>query len=121
MERIEREAQYNQLLNIRNGGGSLDSFPAVLASGYIQQLKTELSTQQAERQQLRQRFGDKHPTMVKLAVAIDAAQTKLDAEIANVVQSVRNQFLAAQSQEAEPHRGAQHTEDDGPRAEPERN
>ena len=99
MERIEKEAQYNQLLSIRNGGGDLDSFPAILASGYIQQLKTELATQQAERQQLRQRFGDKHPTMVKLAVAIDAAQTKLDAEIANVVQSVRNEFLAAQSQE----------------------
>ena len=99
MERLEKEAQYNQLLSIRDGGGSPDSFPAILSSTYIQQLKSELATQQAERQQLRGRFGDKHPTMVKLAVAIDAAQTKLDAEIANIVQSVRNEYLAAQSQE----------------------
>ncbi len=99
MERMEKESQYNQLLNIQSGGGDLDSFPAILASSHIQQLKSDLSMRQAEQQQLRQRFGDKHPTMIKLAQAIDSAQAKLDAEIAKVVQAIRNEFLAAETQE----------------------
>ena len=99
MDRIEKEAKYNQLVYIRDNGGDLDSFPAILASTYIQELKSELSTRQAERQQLRQRFGEKHPAMVKLATAIDAAQAKLHVEIANVIEAVRNEFLAAASQE----------------------
>ena len=99
MDRIEKESQYNQLLAIQNGGGDLESFPTILANGYLQQLKTELATQLAERQQLRTRFGDKHPTMVKLSSAIESARMKLDAEVANVVQAVRNEFLAAQAQE----------------------
>ena len=99
MQRIEKESQYNQLLNIQTGSGDLASSPTILASSYIQQLKTELAERLAERQQLRQRFGDKHPTMIKLSAAIDGAQTKLDAEIDNVVKSVRNEFLAAQAEE----------------------
>jgi capsular exopolysaccharide synthesis family protein len=99
MERIERESRYNQLLSIQRAGGDLDSFPAILSSPYIQQLKSDLAMRQAERQQLRQRFGDKHPTMVKLSAAIESAQAKLDAEVANVVQAVRNEFLAAEAQE----------------------
>ena len=85
MDRMEKESQYNQLLNIQSGGGDLDSFPAILASSHIQQLKSDLSTRQAEQQQLRQRFGDKHPTMIKLAQAIDSAQAKLMQRFAKVV------------------------------------
>ena len=99
MDRIDKEAQYNQLLAIQNAHGALDSFPGILSNTYIQQLKSELSDLQAQQRQLRERFGDKHPTMVKLATAISSAQAKLDAEVAKVVESVRNQFLAAQAQE----------------------
>jgi capsular exopolysaccharide synthesis family protein len=99
MERIEKESQYTQLLNIRTAGGDLDSFPAILANSYIQQLKSDLSERQAEHQQLRQRFGEKHPAMVKLAAAVESATAKLEAEVDKVVQAVRNEFLAAQSQE----------------------
>ncbi len=99
MERIEKESRYNQLLSIQKNGGDLDAFPAILANGYIQELKSDLALRQAERQQLRQRFGEKHPTMVKLSTAIDSAQAKLDSEVNNVVQAIRNEFLAAEEQE----------------------
>ena len=99
MERIERESKYEQLLAISTGGGDLDSFPAILANAYVQQLKSDLAAKEAEQQQLKPRFGDKHPTMVKLASAMESARSKLDAEVANVVQAVRNEFLAAQAQE----------------------
>ena len=99
MERIEKESQYNQLLDLQRGRGDLDSFPAILSNTYIQQLKTDLAGLQAEREQAKGRFGAKHPTMVKLESGIASAQAKLDAEVAKVVQSVGNEFTAAQAQE----------------------
>ena len=46
-----------------------------------------------------ERLGEKHPDMVKQKSAIESTEAKLAAELAKVVQSVRNEFLSAQSQE----------------------
>jgi succinoglycan biosynthesis transport protein ExoP len=99
MKRIERESEYNQLRSLENSPESLDTFPAILANGFIQQLKSELSQLEAQQAQLGEKLGGKHPDMIKVASAIESARVKLDAEIAKVVQSVRNEYLAAQAEE----------------------
>jgi polysaccharide biosynthesis transport protein len=99
-ERIEKEAVYQQLQSIQGNRAALDTFPAILSNTFIQQQKTQLSTLQRQQAELSQKLGPRHPDMVKLESAIQEAQAKLDGEIAKVVQSVRNEYLAAQSQEA---------------------
>lgn len=98
-ERIEKEARYNQIVAIQRRNASLDTFPAILANSFIQQQKTELAALERQALQLGERLGDRHPEMVKLRTAIQGAQARLDAEIAKVMESVRNEFLAAQAQE----------------------
>lgn len=98
-DRIAKEADYLRLQEAQKAGTSLDGFPAVLASGFIQQLKTELASLQRREAELAERLGDRHPDMLKVRSAIQTADAKLQAEISQVVQSVRNEYLIAQREE----------------------
>jgi polysaccharide biosynthesis transport protein len=98
-ERLEREALYNQLRGIQSNSAALDTFPAILANPFIQQLKAEVSDFQRQAAAMGERLGERHPDMVKLRTSLQTAEAKLQGEIGKVVQSVRNQYLAAQTQE----------------------
>ncbi|MCX6545013.1 MAG: polysaccharide biosynthesis tyrosine autokinase [Acidobacteria bacterium] len=98
-DRFEKEALYSQLSSLQNNRSALDTFPAILSNTFIQQLKSQLSDLQRQRAQMAERLGDKHPDMIKLVMAIQGAEARLDAEINKVVQSVHNEFLSAQAQE----------------------
>jgi len=96
-DRFQKQALYNQLQSL--GGKSLETFPAILSNSYIQQQKGELAQLQSQQTQMSEKLGDKHPEIIKIRTAIQLAQAKLDAEIAKVVQAVRNEYLAALAKE----------------------
>ena len=98
-DRIEKEALYNQLSSLRNDPAALDTFPAILSNSFIQQLKVQLADLQRQQAQMAERLGEKHPEMIKQRSAIESTEAKLTAEVAKVVQSVRNEFAAAEAQE----------------------
>jgi capsular exopolysaccharide synthesis family protein len=98
-ERITKEAMYNQLRGIQANTSALDTFPAILGNTFIQQQKAELSDLQRQHAQLSEKFGEKHPDIIRLARAIQTSQTKLQAEITKVVASVKNDYEAALAQE----------------------
>lgn len=97
--RIEKEALYNQLRATQSNPAALDTFPAILTNAFIQQQKSELASLQREQAQLTEKLGDKHPDMQKVAAAIQISQSKLNGEIAKVVQSVRSEYQSALAQE----------------------
>ena len=99
MNRIEKESLYNQLKASQGNAAQVDTFPAILTNGFIQQLKGQLADLQRQRAQLSEKFGDQHPEMIKVNSAIANAQIKLDAEIRKVVQSVKSEFDSAAAQE----------------------
>jgi succinoglycan biosynthesis transport protein ExoP len=98
-ERIQKEAVYQQLQASQSDPVRIDTFPAILTNAYIQQQKGELAELQRQYAQLAEKFGDKHPEIIKVKSAIQVSQTKLNAEIAKVVQSVRTEYQSALSQE----------------------
>jgi polysaccharide biosynthesis transport protein len=98
-ERIQKEAMYKQLRAIESNPAALDTFPAILANGFIQQQKAELAQLQQQYTQLSEKFGEKHPEIVKTRSAIQNAQLKLQIEINKVVQGVRTEYQAALAQE----------------------
>lgn len=97
--RIDKEAEYNRVNSLRQDRASLDSFPAILGNTFIQQLKTEVADLQKQQALLAQRYGERHPDMVRAATQLRTAETKLQAEIDKVVESVRSDFLTAQARE----------------------
>src|SRR3954451_16736892 len=98
-ERIQKEAMYQQLQASQLDPVRLDTFPAILTNAFIQQQKGELADLQRQYAQLSEKFGDKHPDIIKTKSAIQLSQTKLSGEIAKVVQSVRSEYQSALAQE----------------------
>ena len=97
-ERIEKEAQYNQLRSLESTP-AVDSFPAVIANDYIQKLKSDIGDLQRQQAQLAEKYGERHPEMVRIRSAIDSTQAKYDAEVRNVINSVRAEYQASLAQE----------------------
>ncbi|MGH9348880.1 MAG: GumC family protein [Vicinamibacterales bacterium] len=100
-DRIQREALYRQLRSIQSAGSgaTLDTVPAILTNGFIQQQKSDLAQLQNQYAQMSEKLGAKHPDIVKILSGIETAQAKLQAEIAKVAQSMRNEYEAALAQE----------------------
>ena len=52
IERLDKEAMYNRLLDIRKNGESLESIPVVMANDYVQKLKVEIAGLEERRSQM---------------------------------------------------------------------
>jgi succinoglycan biosynthesis transport protein ExoP len=98
-ERIQKESAYNQVRNLQSNSTSLDAIPAILSNQFVQQQKTELADLQRQQAQLSQKLGVRHPDMVKLRLAIDSAEAKIQGEIAKVVMSLKNDYETTLTQE----------------------
>ncbi len=99
IERLDKEALYNQLLEVRKDGGRIDAIPIVLSNEYIQKLKLEIASLEEQRTQMAAQYGPNWPPMKELAARIDAVKQRLGVEIDGVVNAVRNDFLAAKGKE----------------------
>jgi succinoglycan biosynthesis transport protein ExoP len=97
-DRINKEALYNQLKSAQ-GSGAIETYPAVLGNEYIQKVKADLADLQRQQAQLLQKYGDRHPEVIKIRGSLDSADAKLKGELAKVVDSVKNEYEAALSQE----------------------
>jgi len=98
-ERIQKEAAYVQIRALQNDREALDTFPAILSNGFIQQQKAELADLQRQQAQLSERLGPNHPDMKKLGLAIETAEAKIRGEIAKVVQAMHNDYKQSVAQE----------------------
>jgi succinoglycan biosynthesis transport protein ExoP len=93
--RIQKEAAYNQVKVALDNPAAVDSIPAILSNAFVQQQKTELAQLQRQRAQLSEKLGPSHPDMVKIGLAIQNAETRIQAEIARIVQAMRSEYEAA--------------------------
>jgi capsular exopolysaccharide synthesis family protein len=98
MARIEKESEYNQIKAVQ-GTPAIESVPAVMSNDYVQKLKGQIGDLQRQEAQLAEKYGDRHPEMVKVRTAIQTEQAKLDSEVNKVVESVKAEYQAALAQE----------------------
>lgn len=99
-DRIQKESVDKQVTDAQKDPGALDVLPVILGNGFIQNLKTELANLQRQEAQTRETLGERHPEMVKLRRAVEAAEARLAAEKEKAVLAVHNDFLSAQALEA---------------------
>lgn len=86
---------YKQLEAVKNDRAALESFPAVLANPLVQQMRSELIALQRQQAQVAEKFGERHPNLIKAREQAQAADARLQAEVSMVLNSVRNEFAAA--------------------------
>ncbi len=99
IERVDKEAFYNQLLQVRTSGGSIDSAPQVLSNDYIQKLKVEIANLEERRSQMAAQYGPNWPAMKDLTTSIATARQRMQVELDSVVNAAKNEFLAAKGKE----------------------
>ncbi|MEP6914999.1 MAG: polysaccharide biosynthesis tyrosine autokinase [Acidobacteriota bacterium] len=99
-DRIQKETLFNQVQALKSNRTALDSLQIVQADTAIQGLKKEISTLEQQDAQLAQKFGERHPDRVRLRLSIDTSKVRLDAQMASVLDRLRNDYMAARQQEA---------------------
>ena len=98
-DRLMKEGTYSQIVGMQHDRGALDTTPAVMGNQFVQQLKAELGDLQRQQAQLSEKLGPNHPDMVKIRLAIQTAETKMQAEIGKIVQALKNDYQASLTQE----------------------
>jgi len=98
-ERIQKEEAYNQIRSLQTNRTALDTFPAILSNVFIQQQKAEVADLQRQQAQLSEKLGPRHPEMLKLGLALQTAEEKVQGEINKVVLAMRNDYQQAVAQE----------------------
>jgi polysaccharide biosynthesis transport protein len=89
--RVQKEALYNQVKSM-SAGTDPDAIPIIAQNPQVQALKTRLVDLQRDRVRLSERYGDKHPEIVKVNAALEDTQRQLDLETSRALQSVRNEY-----------------------------
>lgn len=99
-DRIQKEAMAKQLHAVKGDSSALESFPAVLADPVVQRLRSELVSLQQQQAQVAEKYGDKHPTLIKVREQVNAAEARLRGEVGRVLNAVTREFEAARATEA---------------------
>ncbi|MGH9254634.1 MAG: GumC family protein [Vicinamibacterales bacterium] len=97
--RIQKEAAYNQLDGVLENPSAIDSLPMVLSNQFVQQQKAELAQFQRQHAQLSEKLGPNHPEMVKIGLAIETAEAKIQAEVVQIAEGMRSEYQAALAEE----------------------
>ena len=90
---------YAQVTQAERSGGDYRSIGPVLQSNTIRDLVREEATLSRKVQELSERYGEKHPKMIAARSDLASAQVNLDREAAKIVENIKNEYRAAQTQE----------------------
>jgi succinoglycan biosynthesis transport protein ExoP len=94
--RLDKEALYRQMRSSANP----EELPEVIASGFIQSLRSELATLERQGAQLTAKgYLEQHPEVVKVREQIDATRQKIAAEARRFVRGAENDYRVAADQE----------------------
>jgi capsular exopolysaccharide synthesis family protein len=93
-DRLQKQALYNQVKDLNVATDPVDTFPAIAQNARIQELKNHLAELQSERAKMSQRWGERHPEMVKLSNSIASVTSQLQTEAAKAIDGIRNDYLS---------------------------
>jgi capsular exopolysaccharide synthesis family protein len=97
--RLQKEAAYRQLGNVKGDSANADTFPAVAQNPTIQEIKQQLANLNSEKAKLSQRYGANHPQMAEITKQIDSTTARLRAETSKVLESMANDYRSAVAEE----------------------
>jgi succinoglycan biosynthesis transport protein ExoP len=97
--RLQKEAAYRQIGNLKGDSVDADTYPAVALNPTIQEIKQELANLNGEKAKLSQRYGANHPAMETITKQIDSTSARLRAETAKVLEAIANDYRSAVAEE----------------------
>ena len=90
----QKGSLYDQVKGL-SPGEAADTLPAIQQNNYIQSLKAHVADLERERANLAERYGERHPELIKINAGIRDSRRQLDAEIGKALEAVRNDYQTA--------------------------
>jgi capsular exopolysaccharide synthesis family protein len=94
----QKKSLYDQVMAL-GSNVSPDTIPAILQNQYIQAIKTQLADLERERANLSERYGDRHPEIIKINASIRDASRQLQAELSKAIDAIKNDYQSAVAEE----------------------
>jgi len=83
------------LRRMNDNKGAYESLPEVISNAFIQNLKTEKIKLEMSLSELSGKVGKKHPQYVRLQSELQTVNTKLNAEIKNIIDAIKQDYDSA--------------------------
>ncbi|MFC6670569.1 GumC family protein [Marinobacterium aestuariivivens] len=101
-DRAVAESQYRQVSELKDGGWKrLATAPAVLSDPLVQQFKAQEARALSRVQELANRYGPKHPSMIAARSELNTATANLQTQVEQVVAGIERSYqLAVANEEA---------------------
>ena len=75
--------------------GNYESLPEVLANSFVQSLKGEKVRLETQLNELSAKAGSAHPQYIRLQLSLDTVNSKLKAEVQNIIKAIRQENTSA--------------------------
>lgn len=95
----ETRAKYEQAQLMAKVGSRNDDIGAVLDSNTVRLLKDQLASAMKQEAELRTKYGDRHPEILKVQAQVQEARSQLDAEVNKLIANLRTEFEVADRRE----------------------
>jgi capsular exopolysaccharide synthesis family protein len=93
-KKAQKEVLYNQIKAIA-AGQSPETIPSVAQSPAVQTAKARVIEAQRTRAALAEKYGDKHPSLVKASGDLQEAQRQYEVELSRAIQQIKNDYDTA--------------------------
>ncbi|HEX6240123.1 MAG TPA: polysaccharide biosynthesis tyrosine autokinase, partial [Polyangiales bacterium] len=94
----QKESLYEQVKGL-TAVEAADTIPAIQQNKYIQSLKSHVADLERERANLAERYGERHPEIIKVNASIRDSRRQLESEISKALDGIRNDFQTALAEE----------------------
>lgn len=97
--RKELESLYNQVTRVSASPKEAETIPAIASEPTIQALRSQILKAEQNFEEMSKKYGGKHPAMIKASEELNVLQQKRAQEIKRVVNSIKNEYDLAKSNE----------------------
>ncbi len=99
-KREEMETLYNQVKEVSGSPGKAETVSAVANDPTIEALRRQIMQAEQKIMDLSQKYGKKHPLMIRAKEDLNVLRAKKEQEINRVTASIKNEYALAKSNEA---------------------
>jgi capsular exopolysaccharide synthesis family protein len=97
--RVQKEVLYNQITSL-GATAPADTIAAIIHKPSIKSIKNQLAELEREEARLSERYGGKHPEIIKINASLQNASKQLESELAKAVEAVGNDYHSALAEES---------------------
>ncbi len=91
---------YNQVIELKESKGDVDTLPAVAANVEIQSIRASIRVAEQNINELKKKYGYKHPVMIEAKSKYNELQRQKANTITKIIGSIKNEYDVAAAQEA---------------------